>query len=93
VRKQYIRGGLVRCLAWRVFDTVEPMTVNTEARGGFTLLFLRVSFKTQEFKGILGREGVEHRLSGVDKVAGDLIQGDLSEGDVSIDERVEKRIP
>jgi len=57
------------------------------------LLFLRVSFKTQEFKGILGREGVEHRLSGVDKVAGDLIQGDLSEGDVSIDERVEKRIP
>ena len=55
--------------------------------------FFESRLKHRSFKGILGREGVEHRLSGVDKVAGDLIQGDLSEGDVSIDERVEKRIP
>lgn len=56
---------------------------------GLRLLFLRVSLPIKT----LGREGrVEHRLSGVDKVAGDLIQGDLSEGDVSV-ERVEKRIP
>ena len=47
----------------------------------------RFQSKHRSFKG---RD--EHRLSGVDKVAGDLIQGDLSEGDVSV-ERVEKRIP